>query len=535
MREKKFIPKIVEVDNNIDLLFDNELEKIVLGAILLENSCLDELGGMFTENLFYSDAHKIIARAILDLFVANEKVDLITICVRLRSMEQLEIVGGAYYISSLTDRVANSSNIEYHVRILQQYSLGRQINDLCNISKYKLFNGDNDVFDVYEELQINLEGSLKDISKYQINSVSSVYDKLIETSKKAVMGGGRFGVQSGLSGLDEVTNGWQGSDLIIIAGRPGMGKTAIAISVMLHPALVGSTPVAFFSLEMSNEQLVGRMVSSISGISASRIIKRQLTMEEIDNVYKKTNYIKDAPIYLDDTPNISLIELKTKARKLVRENGVKAIFIDYLQLMRSGLNIQNREQEISEISRGLKSLAKELNIPVIALSQLSRMVESRSDKKPMLSDLRESGQIEQDADLVLFTYRPTYYGIEQYELSKDGKIEIHATKTEYNDLFVCIIAKHRNGGIGEVLLSFLPKQTRVVNYGSNPFFEKNQHTTNVVDNKIIVQKNNNQHNTNIENYTNFVPKNDNQHTINIEPNNDFLNEKKPIDFDELPF
>jgi replicative DNA helicase len=529
MKKDKFIPKVVDVSNDTTILHDAELEKVVLGAILIENDCLDELGGMFTENLFYDEKNQLIARAILDLFVANEKVDILTTTIRLRSMEQLEFVGGAYYISALTNRVSGSAHIEYHVRILQQYSLARQINELCNISKYKLFNGDHDVFDVYEELQVSLEGSLRDISKYQISSVSTIYDKLIETTKKAIESGGTFGVPTGLRNLDEKTNGWQSSDLIIVAGRPGMGKTAIAISMMLKPALIDNIPVAFFSLEMSNEQLVGRMVSGISGISASRIIKKQLTTEELDIIQKNAGYIKNAPIYLDDTPNISLIELKTKARRLVRENGVKAIFIDYLQLMRSGLNIGNREQEISEISRGLKALAKELNIPVIALSQLSRMVESRSDKKPMLSDLRESGQIEQDADLVLFTYRPTYYGIDQYELSNGNTTDTYPTKTESFDLFVCIIAKHRNGGIGEVVLSFLPKQTRVTNYGYNPFQHESQGYTNVENNK-------NQGYTSIEKNTKFEQKTSFQSNINIEPNNDFLSENSGnTNIDEMPF
>ena len=532
MKKNNFLPKIIDLENDVTLLHDNELEKVVIGAILLEPNCLDELGGLFTEKLFYNDANKTIARAILDLFISNEKVDLITITIKLRQMEQLDLVGGAYYVASLTNKVTGSTNIEYHVRILQQFSLARQINEICNKSKYKLFNGNNDVFDVYEELQVSLENSLKDISKFQVNTLNNVFTELITKSRAAIETGGTFGVPTGLHSLDEKTNGWQGSDLIIIAGRPGMGKTAMAISIMLKPAIDNKIPLAFFSLEMSSEQLVGRMASAISGISASKIIKKQLNKDELQQMESNSGFLKDTPIYLDDTPNISLVELKTKARKLVRENGVRAIIIDYLQLMRSGLQISNREQEISEISRGLKALAKELNIPVIALSQLSRMVESRSDKKPMLSDLRESGQIEQDADLVLFTYRPTYYGIDEYELSNGKDTQTYPTKTENEDLFVCIIAKHRNGGIGEVVLSFIPKQTRVVNYGITGNTTTNQHNTNV-ENNIF------QHNTNVENNSVNSQNITLKHSTIIEPNKDFLNEKgnsiNNTNIEELPF
>jgi replicative DNA helicase len=244
--------------------------------------------------------------------------------------------------------------------------------------------------------------------------------------------------------------------LIIVAGRPGMGKTAIAVTAAMYPAIFRKKPTAIFSLEMSKEQLVSRMQSNLSNVDVSRIVKKQIAQFEIDKIRKECYQLEDAPIYIDDSPNISLVDLKSKSRKLVRDMNVELIVIDYLQLMRSGLNIFNREQEIAEISRGLKGLAKELKIPIIALSQLSRVVESRADKKPMLSDLRESGQIEQDADMVIFCYRPEYYAIETYEV--DGE------QFSSDGLFMCIVAKHRNGELGEIPLRFIGSQTKITNY-----------------------------------------------------------------------
>jgi replicative DNA helicase len=260
--------------------------------------------------------------------------------------------------------------------------------------------------------------------------------------------------------LDNVTNGWQKSDLVILAGRPGMGKTSAVVSMAIHPAVFQDIPVAIFSLEMSSEQLVSRMQSSFSEVNVSKIVKKQLTEDEIIQIERKTENLRDAPIYIDDTPNISILELKGKVRKLVKENNVQLVVIDYLQLMRSGLKTQSRELEISEISRGLKSLAKELSIPVIALSQLSRSVEQRGgDKKPLLSDLRESGAIEQDADMVLFCYRPEYYEIENYEVGNQS--------FETKGLFMLLISKHRNGELGEIPLRFIHEQTKIVNYTEN--------------------------------------------------------------------
>ncbi len=312
---------------------------------------------------------------------------------------------------------------------------------------------------MYQKLQIQLDDALKQIVHYEITKVSAIHLESKRQSRKVAEGGYQSGVPSGLVMLDKFTSGWQKPDLIILAGRPGMGKTAIAVSMIMNPAIKNSIPVAFFSLEMSKEQLVARMQSQLSEVNVSRIVKKQLTETEIDVVVRCANQLETAPIYIDDTPSITLLELKSKARKLVKEQKIQLIVIDYLQLMRSGLNISNREQEIAEISRGLKSLAKELSIPIIALSQLSRAVESRGDKKPMLQDLRESGQIEQDADMVLFCYRPEYYSNDSYDL--DG------INFDSHGLFVLIVSKHRNGDLGEIPLKFIHEQTKVTNHSFN--------------------------------------------------------------------
>ena len=272
----------------------------------------------------------------------------------------------------------------------------------------------------------------------------------------------KSGVPTGLNLVDNVTNGWQNSDLIILAGRPSMGKTAAAISMALHPAIYEDIGVGIFSLEMSSEQLVSRMQSIMSGVNVGRIVKKQLDLKEIERIDVLAEKLNQAPIYIDDTPNINLQEFRGKARKMVKELGCRLIIIDYLQLMRSGLKTWSREHEIAEISKTLKAVAKELDVPVLALSQLSRAVESRGgDKKPLLSDLRESGQIEQDADMVCFCYRPEYYEINDYQLGDKNY--------DTQGLFLLLVSKHRNGELGEIPLKFIHEQTKLANYSDSNF------------------------------------------------------------------
>jgi replicative DNA helicase len=498
MRKKKNLEPIVL--NEQVLPSAKDLEVVVLGSIILEGDIMNRLASIFSESLFNEKEHKIIAETIVNLYKSNKPIDIISLSTELHQKGQLEECGGAYYISSLTNKVASTVNVDYHVKILQQKSLERNMVHICNRTLVKVLNYKDDIFDVFANTQSEIENALKDILTYEIKSIKDIHFDILERNINVIQKGIKSGVPSGFKLVDNVTNGWQKSDLIILAGRPSMGKTASAISMIIYPAIEKKIPVAIFSLEMSSFQLGSRIQSYISGVNVSKIVKGQLDMSEIRVITQYCEQLDKSPLYIDDTPNISLVELKSKTRKLVRENKVELIVIDYLQLMRSGLDIQNREQEIAEISKGLKALAKELNIPVIALSQLSRLVESRSDKKPMLSDLRESGQIEQDADMVIFCYRPEYYGIEQYEVGNQ-------TFQSFG-LMMLLIAKHRNGELGEIPLRFIHEQAKLDNY--------NSYETNSVNNT-------NKSST-------FVPQNEG--ATKVENNIDFLNQNKD---EETPF
>ena len=349
-----------------------DLENAVIGAIMLESHLPDTLMNDFSEDLFYVESNKIICKAIRSLYKDNSPIDILTVSQRLREQDELELVGGSYHLANLTSTISSAANVEYHLRILQQQSLKRKVIQVCTNGVKKAFDETEDIFDTYAAIQQDLDSSLKELMHYDVKMVATVHEQLIRESIKVSEHGVKSGVESGLRMLDNVTNGFQKSDLIILAGRPGMGKSALAVSIALHPSIHRKIPTAIFSLEMSNEQVVARMQSYVSEQNVSKIVKKQLTKDEVLRLKEDCYPLETAPIYIDDTPNISLLELKGKARKLVKENGVQLIVIDYLQLMRSGLNIQNREQEIAEISRGLKGLAKELDIPIMALAQLSQ-------------------------------------------------------------------------------------------------------------------------------------------------------------------
>lgn len=443
-----------------------EVEKSVLATILVNNDFIDKIIKDFTVNLFFNSSNRTIAKAILKLYKENKIIDLVTITTELKNNNELIAIGGVSYISNLTSNLVRYDNIEYHIKILQQEYLRRTLIKIGTDAVNKSFDHSEDIFDSYNEIQRNIDGAIKKVVNYEIKKVGEIHNEIMKQSLHVLNSGQKSGVPSGLKMLDNVTNGWQGSDLIILAGRPGMGKTSAVVCMAMNPAIQQNIPVAIFSLEMSSEQLVSRMESTISGINVSKIVKKQLTNDEILRIDSMASNLKKSPIFIDDTPSISLLELKGKSRKLQKEHGVKLIVIDYLQLMKSGVKTQSRELEIAEISRGLKALAKELNIPIIALSQLSRSVEQRgSDKKPMLSDLRESGSIEQDADMVLFCYRPEYYNIDNYEVGN----ELFETK----GLFMLLIAKHRNGELGEIPLRFIHEQTKIVNYYENNTVNEN--------------------------------------------------------------
>lgn len=472
-----------------------ELEQLVLGSILLESDCINRIVADLSPNLFYYPDNNEVILAILSLYKASKPIDIMTVSMYLKQKGVLDDIGGAYYVSSLTNRVASSANIDTHVKILQQKSLERNMVQICNNALVKVLNYRDDIFDVYSSTQVDLDNALKNVLHYEVKNINEIHYEILSRNINVLEKGIKSGVPSGFRLLDNVTNGWQPSDLIILAGRPSMGKTAAAISMIIHPAIEEKKPVAIFSLEMSNFQIGSRIQSFISGVNVSKIVKGQVNMDEIRQISSSCESLEKSPLFIDDTPNISLIELKSKSRKLVKDNGVQLIVIDYLQLMRSGMDVQNREQEIAEISKGLKALAKELNIPVIALSQLSRGVESRSDKKPMLSDLRESGQIEQDADMVMFCFRPEYYGIDTYEIGTEV--------FQSFGLMMLIIAKHRNGELGEIPLRFVHEQAKLEN-----MYIAGNNATNSFDNS-------NNNNT-------FVPTGTG---AKLSDNNDFLNQK----------
>jgi len=493
-----------------------DAELIVLGSILIDKTALDRIASDFSINLFYDAKNRIIAGAILNLYRENKPIDLLTLFNKIKELDKQDEVGGISFISSLTNHISSASNIEFHIRILQQEALRRNLIEIGTIASSKSLDPSQDVFELFNQTQNNLDDALKKVINYEIKNVGSIHDSILLKSIEMLQTGSKSGVVTGLRLLDNVTNGWQNSDLIILAGRPSMGKTAAAISMCIHPSLEKNEPIAIFSLEMSNEQLVSRMQSYLSGVNVSKIVKKQLSMNEIDEIAKKAIGLKNAPLFIDDTPNISLLDLKGKARKLKKESGIKLIVVDYLQLMRSGVKASSREQEIAEISRGLKGLAKELNIPIIALSQLSRGVEMRGDKKPMLQDLRESGQIEQDADMVLFCYRPEYYGIDTYEVGNQS--------FDANGLFMLIIAKHRNGELGEIPLTFIHEQTKLTNHE----FGQQPPIANQEENRIFVQQNNA---TEYSNASNETPKSSLLANTGFDTEDIF----KSDDNDETPF
>lgn len=431
-----------------------EIEEVVLGALMLERDALSTVIDILKPQSFYRDAHMKIYEAIVELFNNTEPVDIKTVVHQLRKTGNLEVVGGAYYIAGLTTKVNSAANIEYHARIISEQSIKRELIKISTEIQQEAYEDTTDVFRLLDKA----EQSLFDVSESHIrknyDKMSSLLNQAIqEIEDRKNKEDGLTGVPSGFTALDRVTSGWQPSDLVIIAARPGMGKTAFVVSAIRNAAIEFKKPAAIFSLEMSSVQLVNRLVSAEAELESEKLKRGDLAEHEWQQLLHKTKELSEAPIYIDDTPGLSILELRAKARRLVAQHGVSLIVIDYLQLMTGDSSKNaggNREQEIASISRALKGIAKELNVPVIALSQLSRAVETRGgDKRPQLSDLRESGSIEQDADMVMFLYRPEYYGITQ---SEDGM--------PLNGTGEVIIAKHRNGRLENVQLKFIGKFTK---------------------------------------------------------------------------
>jgi replicative DNA helicase len=421
-----------------------DLEEAVLGAIMLEKSAFDTVIEILKAECFYVDAHQKIFEAYVSLAQNSQPIDILTVVEELKKREELEIVGGAYYITKLTNMVVSTANLEAHARIVLQKFIQRELIRTSGLTITDAFEDSTDVFDLLDQA----EGRLFDITnKHLRKNYSDIQSVLSQTLKRIDQLRNNndeiSGVPSGFATLDKVTFGWQPTDLIILAARPAVGKTAFALNLVRNAALhpTKPTPVVFFSLEMSAGQLVQRILSAESEVWLEKISRGKLEEYEMQQIiHKGINRLDKAPIFIDDTPALNIFELRAKCRRLKNKHNIGLIIIDYLQLMSGTADGKgtNREQEISTISRNLKTLAKELAVPIIALSQLSREVEKRKDgnKMPQLSDLRESGAIEQDADMVMFLYRPEYYDINQNEMGEENKGETHVR-----------IAKHRNGSL----------------------------------------------------------------------------------------
>lgn len=445
-----------------------ELEEAVIGACMIERDAFGMISDYLKPESFYDTKHQKIFAAIRDLAAENNPVDILTVTEQLRKTGDLELVGGPVAITELSRKVLSSAHIEYHARIIAQKALARELITYSSNIQRQAFDDSQDI----AELMQQAEGQLFELSKTNMKKDFTQINPVIKEAytmlqKAAARTDGLSGLTSGFKDIDRVTSGWQNSDLIIIAARPAMGKTAFVLSMARNMAVDHKIPVAMFSLEMSNVQLVNRLIVNVCEIPGEKIKSGQLAPYEWEQLDTKITELVDAPLYIDDTPSLSVFELRTKARRLVREHKVQMIIIDYLQLMNaSGMSYNSRQEEVSTISRSLKGLAKELNIPIIALSQLNRSVENRvgndenkaDSKRPQLSDLRESGAIEQDADLVAFIHRPEYYKIfkDQYGNDLKGVAEF-------------IIAKHRNGSVEDVKMRFVGQYARFLDLHGNSF------------------------------------------------------------------
>ena len=430
-----------------------EVEKEIIGAMLLDNEAIPKVFEILKADSFFDPKHKVIFQSIQSLYEANEPLDTVTLYEELKKQGKVEEAGGVTYVSKLAQDVSSAANVDYHARIvLEKWILRKLISTSLDVAS-SAFDAKEDVFDLLDEAEQKMFSISQEGTKESFTSMkAAVKDawEMIEAIKGNKLGA--VSVQTGYFQLDDILGGYQKSDLIIIAARPSMGKTAFALSFMRNAAIDYNVPVAFFSLEMATVQLATRLISAEAKMDAHSLRTGNFRDSDGQKISRTVHKLSSAPIYIDDTPGLSILEMRAKARRLHKEKGIGLICVDYLQLMTAGSKVESREREISIISRSLKALAKDLNVPVIALSQLNRAVESTTDKRPMLSHLRESGAIEQDADVVIFLYRPEYYGITQFANgdSTEGVAEI-------------IISKQRNGPVGEVKLRFIKEYARFEN------------------------------------------------------------------------
>jgi replicative DNA helicase len=480
-----------------------ELEVAVLGALLIQSDAIFQVMQILKPECFYKPIHRDIYQAILDLGINNDPVDIMTVANELKAKQKLDEIGGELYLSELTERVATSSHIEYHAKLVYQKFIQRELIRTATDIQKKSYDDNEDVDDLINYAEASIFKVAQGNIKGETRKIDGLVTEALEKITEAASNKNQFtGVPSGFTDIDRYTAGWQPSDLVIIAARPSMGKTAFVLSVARNMAVEHNVPVAVFSLEMASIQLVNRLISSESELEGDKIKRGNLQDYEWAQLETKIERLSNAPLFIDDTAAISIFELRAKCRRLVKTHGIKAVIIDYLQLMTAGVDLKgNREQEVSIISRNLKAIAKELGIPVIALSQLNRSVETRSgDKRPQLSDLRESGAIEQDADMVFFIHRPEYYGITQ---DADGNSVLGMAEI--------IIAKHRNGAVGSAWLKFIGEYAKFSDLNSS-----------IVNSENGVKMSSKMNQDNITN---------DAFSSNINPNDNFLN----TDDDLQPF
>ncbi len=422
-----------------------EVEEAVLGALMLERDAYVTVADIIDTSSFYKEEHKKIFEAIKELSANEKPVDLLMVTQELKDRNQLEEIGGPGYITQLTRRVASSAHIEFHSRIIAQKFIQRELIRVSSEIQVKSYDDTMDVDDLIDFSESSLfQVAERNIKKETVPIKPILNEAILQIEKARQRKDGLSGVPSGFTSLDRITSGWQRTDLVIIAARPSMGKTAFVLSMARNMAVDHNRPVAVFSLEMSSIQLVNRLIAAETELGNDKLKTGRLENYEWEHLNRKISALEKAPLFIDDTPALSIFELRAKCRRLKMQHNIEVVIVDYLQLMTAGTdNRGSREQEVSTISRSLKAIAKELNIPILALSQLNRSVESREGKRPQLSDLRESGAIEQDADIVTFIHRPEYYGMTEDESGNSliGVAEI-------------IIAKHRNGATGDIHLSF---------------------------------------------------------------------------------
>lgn len=424
-----------------------EAEMAVLGAILLDGEALVSVMERVTGEDFYRTAHQYIFEAMIEIAEANEPVDLVTLTARLQDKKQLDDIGGVGYLSQLSSAVPTAANVDYYTQIVEEKSLLRRLIRTATNIVSEGYAGEDEV----GVLLSDAEQRILEISNRKSGSgFIAIRDVLMEVFERVEIlsqqRGGATGIPSGFSDLDKMTSGFQRSDLIIVAARPSVGKTAFALNVAQNIGVRGKETVAIFSLEMGASQLVQRMICAEGNIEANAMRNGELKGDDWEKLTMAIGALSEADIYIDDSPSVTVADIRAKCRRLKKEKGLGMILIDYLQLIQGRGRGDNRQQEVSEISRTLKQIARELEVPVVALSQLSRGVEQRQDKRPMMSDLRESGSIEQDADIVAFLYRDDYYDKE----------------TEKKNIIEIIIAKQRNGPVGTVELAFLKQYNKFV-------------------------------------------------------------------------